>query len=118
MHQTRNVTQMESLSESKLQIVIIIGVTIILLVAGALWLWPGTQRTVFVNSARIVDGYKSTPLVREEIKTSTAVWRANVDSLAMEIHERIKAIEAERPTLSSREWKPIKVSLFMKDMNC
>lgn len=64
-----------------------------------------SNKTAFINSPMVVDGYKETANVRAELQNSTRIWRANVDSLAMEIQERIRSIEAERPSLSNKEYE-------------
>lgn len=58
---------------------------------------------VYVDSQKLVVGYKGMQAARQEFESKAAVWKANLDTLRGEVDSRIKEYEAKKIHLSKSE---------------
>ncbi len=58
---------------------------------------------VYVDSQKLVAGYEGMTLARTEFEGKTAAWKANLDTLRVEVEQEIKRYEASRSKLTPRE---------------
>jgi outer membrane protein len=69
----------------------------------ALWLFFKADRVVYVDSAKLVNGYKGMEVARKEFQKKTAVWKSNVDTLVKEIQQEIVKFEKQSGKMTSKE---------------
>lgn len=62
-----------------------------------------SQSIAYVDSERLVNGYKGIKVAREEFETKASVWNANLDSLRIELEEEFEKFEMEKATLNRSE---------------
>lgn len=63
----------------------------------------GRTPVVFINSPKVIDGYKRTSGVRKDLELRIATMRANVDTLSAELEAEMKRYEKARPGQTDRE---------------
>src|SRR5437879_6637662 len=74
---------------------------IALAIAG--WLFFKADRVVYVDSSKLVNGYKGMEIARKEYQKKTSVWQANIDTLVSEIQKEIMKFEKESSKLTAKE---------------
>ena len=57
----------------------------------------------YVDSVKLVNGYKGMQAARREFEQKTAVWQANLDTLKNELELKVKQYESTHAKLSSKE---------------
>ncbi len=62
-------------------------------------------KLVYVDSEKLVNGYKGMQEARAEYQKKSATWKANIDTLTDEIQQAIAKYEKESPGMSPRERK-------------
>ena len=58
---------------------------------------------VYVDSIKLVNGYKGMQAARKEFELKTQAWNANLDTLKTELDVKIKEYEATKAKLSAKE---------------
>lgn len=61
------------------------------------------QQTVYVDSAKLMNGYKGMQDARAAYQQKAGAWKANIDTLASEVQKQIFAYEKESPRMSAKE---------------
>jgi outer membrane protein len=61
------------------------------------------ESIVYVDSVKLVNGYKGMQAARKEFETKTAAWKANLDTLRTELEGKIKEYEAGKTRLGAKE---------------
>lgn len=89
--------KMKNYFEISFKVIVIIALAI--LVAKEL----GNESIAYVDSERLVNGYKGIKVAREEFEAKSSVWNANLDSLRVELEEEFEKFEMERATLNKSE---------------
>jgi outer membrane protein len=67
------------------------------------WVLFKSERLVYVDSARLVNGYKGMETARAEYQKRTATWRSNVDTLIVEIQRELTRFEKENGKMTAKE---------------
>ncbi|MTI19718.1 OmpH family outer membrane protein [Fulvivirga sp. RKSG066] len=62
-----------------------------------------SQRTVYIESGRLINGYQGMIDARKVYQQKANQWKANVDTLANEVQNSIKAYEKESTTMTKKE---------------
>ena len=68
-----------------------------------LWLLFKNDRLAYVDSGKLINGYKGMELARKEFQKKSSVWRANVDTLVKEIQQEVVKFEKESGKMSNKE---------------
>jgi outer membrane protein len=58
---------------------------------------------VYVDSIKILSGYKGMEYAKKEFDTKVAIWNSNLDTLKMEMEEKFNEYDSKRLSLSSKE---------------
>jgi len=61
------------------------------------------QKLVYVDSSKLVNGYKGMEVARKEYQKKTSVWKANIDTLVVEIQQEIVKYEKESLHMTAKE---------------
>jgi outer membrane protein len=61
------------------------------------------QQTVYVDSAKLMNGYKGMQDARAAYQQKAGAWKANIDTLGAEVQKQIFAYEKESPRMSPKE---------------
>lgn len=61
------------------------------------------EKIAYINTLKLLGDYEGMKDARIELEQKTAVWRANVDTLGMELENSIKKYEKERSSLTEKE---------------
>jgi outer membrane protein len=61
------------------------------------------QAIVYVDSQKLVAGYKGMQAARKEFEAKASVWKANMDTLQVDLENKMKEYELKQATLSKRE---------------
>ena len=61
------------------------------------------QKLVYVDSAKLVNGYRGMEIARKEYQKKTSVWKANIDTLVVEIQKEIMKFEKESQRMTVKE---------------
>jgi outer membrane protein len=64
-----------------------------------------TPALVYVDAQKLVIGYKGMQAARAEFEAKAQAWKANLDTLNMELEQRVRDFEASKGSLSPRERK-------------
>jgi outer membrane protein len=62
-------------------------------------------KLVYVDSAKLVNEYKGMQDARKTYQQKATTWKANIDTLAQEVQQRIMSYEKESAKLSAKERK-------------
>ena len=62
-----------------------------------------SQRLVYVDSTRLVNNYQGMIEARKEFQQKANTWKANIDTLASEVQNSIKAYEKESISMTEKE---------------
>jgi len=68
-----------------------------------LFLTTGREGIVYVDSQKLVNGFKGMQEARKEFETRTAVWKANLDTLRLEVDLKIKEYDRSKSELTETE---------------
>ncbi len=85
------------------QAIIVLSIIVTLLVASQAWLSWGTARVAYVKLGPLLEKYQGMIDARADYQRISFAWRANVDTLANELQNRIKAYEKDRARMSPKE---------------
>jgi outer membrane protein len=77
--------------------------TLIIVTGLGFWLVRYQTSWVYVDSVRLINGYKGMEEARKEYDKKTTTWKANVDTLAFELQQALVRYERERQKLSAKE---------------
>lgn len=61
------------------------------------------EAIVYVDSVKLVNGYKGMQAARKEFEMKTAAWKANLDTLRTELEGKIREYEAGKARLGAKE---------------
>ncbi|MBT1697139.1 OmpH family outer membrane protein [Fulvivirgaceae bacterium PWU4] len=61
------------------------------------------ESIVYVDSIKLVNGYKGMQAARKELEMKSAAWKANLDTLRTELEGKIKEYEAGKARLGVKE---------------
>ena len=61
------------------------------------------QKLLYVDSAKLVNGYKGMEVARKEYQKKTAAWKANIDTLMNEVQQEIVKFEKESQKMTAKE---------------
>jgi outer membrane protein len=61
------------------------------------------ESIVYVDSVKLVNGYKGMQAARKEFEMKANAWKANLDTLKIELEAKIKEYETTRARLSAKE---------------
>jgi outer membrane protein len=61
------------------------------------------QELVYVDSQKLVAGYKGMQAAKESFKAKTEVWNANLDTLRVQVETKMSEYESKAKQLSARE---------------
>jgi outer membrane protein len=83
---------------------LIVGIINILLVAFLItWLIAGREKMVYVDSAKLVNGYKGMQDAKKAYQQKAGQWKANVDTLTSELQGSIMKYEKEVGKMTAKE---------------
>ncbi len=63
------------------------------------------ESIVFINTTKLVSGYEGMKISQKSIEIIQGKFKANVDTLGVELENEIKKFEKERPNLNAKEIK-------------
>jgi outer membrane protein len=84
------------------------------IVAISIYLFITPTKLVYVDSAKLVNGYKGMQTARQAFKQKATTWKANIDTLAQEVQQQIMNYEKESTKLSPKERKLSEELIRMK----
>ncbi|MBT1686914.1 OmpH family outer membrane protein [Dawidia soli] len=61
------------------------------------------QNVVYVDSVKLMNGYKGMQDARAAYQQKAGAWKANIDTLASEVQKQIFTYEKESPRMSAKE---------------
>ncbi|MFN5168114.1 MAG: OmpH family outer membrane protein [Cyclobacteriaceae bacterium] len=64
-----------------------------------------SSQIAYVDSNKLVNGYKGMQKARQEYEQKTAVWKANIDTLVSEVKDQIMEYEKGAARMTDRERK-------------
>jgi len=79
--------------------------SLLLVIAGGIYLLKFKQQIVYVDSIQLVNGYKGMQSARNIFEQKSKLWKANVDTLTNEVKNQILNYEKENPKMTAREKK-------------
>lgn len=83
---------------------LVIGITALLCSAATFaYVYSSESKIVYVDSAKLLDGYKGMQAARAEFQQKSAAWKANIDTLTDEVQRAIAKYEKESPGMTSKE---------------
>ncbi len=62
-----------------------------------------SQKIVYVDSSRLINGYQGMIDARKAYQEKAQVWQTNIDTLASEVQEAIREYEKENGQLTAKE---------------
>src|SRR4051812_8298366 len=83
-----------------------IGLLVLVLIAQAVligFLFQARAEVRYVDSAKLVNGYKGMEAARKVYQLKANAWKANIDTLSSEIQNQIMNYEKSSKNLSARE---------------
>jgi outer membrane protein len=94
---------LDSGESSKLSAVLVAASLIISCLAISLPFLISQNQIVYVDSQKLVNGYKGMLDARKEFESKAAVWKANVDTLRLELESKIKEYDLTKNKLTAKE---------------
>jgi outer membrane protein len=82
---------------------IVVGLNLAIGVFSLTYNVSGTSKIVYVDSQKLVNGYKGMQAARKEFEAKSAAWKSNLDTLRTEAEIKIKEYESNAAKLSARE---------------
>lgn len=67
------------------------------------YLGEAKVEVAFVYSSKLINGYKGMEVARKDFESKAIVWKANIDSLALEVNREIMEFEKGNSRMSSKE---------------
>jgi outer membrane protein len=61
------------------------------------------KKIVYIDSAKIINSYKGMIKAREDYQAKTAIWKANIDTLAKDVQSKIAEYQKENSKMSAKE---------------
>lgn len=77
--------------------------TLLLISAFAIYFFNHKQDIVYVDSVQLVNNYKGMQDARKAYQHKASTWKANIDTLANEVHRQIMNHEKETSKMTARE---------------
>ncbi|HEX5167646.1 MAG TPA: OmpH family outer membrane protein [Cyclobacteriaceae bacterium] len=90
-------------NSQKLSIGLPIAAIVISLVAFSLSILNRRNEIVYVDSKKLVNGFKGMQDARREFETKAGAWKANLDTLKAEVESKIKEYDDSKSRLSDKE---------------
>lgn len=78
-------------------------ISLVGLVIISLFLFSKPPKIVYVDSIKVLSGYKGMEYAKKEYDVKVSVWNANLDTLKMEMESKFQEYEAKRLKLSAKE---------------
>ena len=69
----------------------------------ALYFFRDQEKLVYVDSAKLLNGYQAMVDARKDYQRKASSWKANVDTLTSEVQDAIKKYERDLAGISARE---------------
>jgi outer membrane protein len=88
----------------KLPLVLSILALVGVIVIGAV-VFTTSIKMVYVDSTKLISEYKGMQDARKNYQQKASVWKANVDTLALEVQQQIMSYEKDHSRLSAKEQK-------------
>jgi outer membrane protein len=84
---------------------ILVGLVVLNILFGAFLAYTVFQakQIVYVDSAKLMNGYKGMQDARKAYQQKAGAWKANIDTLASEVQRQIFTYEKESPKMSPKE---------------
>lgn len=84
--------------EISFKVFVVVVLTIVLILQ-----FRASDKIAYVDSIKLINGYKGMVQARKAYEAKTGVWRSNLDSLKSEFEARVKEYEANHGKLSNKE---------------
>jgi outer membrane protein len=78
-------------------------IAIISVIALALFVIDTNEKFVYVDSGKLLAGYKGMQAAREGFEKKSMVWQSNIDTLRAEVKQEISKYEAGLKSMTTRE---------------
>ena len=78
-------------------------VNLILFSLAVAWIIAKQEKIVYVDSAKLLNGYKGMQAARQEYQKKASGWKANVDTLTKELQASIMKYEKEASKMTAKE---------------
>jgi outer membrane protein len=78
-------------------------ISLIGLIVISLFLFSKSPKIVYVDSIKVLSGYKGMEYAKKEYDVKVSVWNANLDTLKMEMEIKFQEYETKRLKLSVKE---------------
>ena len=78
-------------------------INLILFSLAVTWLIVRQEKLVYVDSAKLLNGYKGMQAARQEYQKKATSWKANVDTLTKELQASIMKYEKEAAKMTAKE---------------
>ena len=76
---------------------------LVLVISSTIYFYLHQVTLAYVDSARLVNGYKGMQAARKVYQQKAATWKANVDTLASEVQQQIMKYEKEAAKMTAKE---------------
>lgn len=73
------------------------------LLAFAVFFFLDKEKIVYIDSTKVINSYEGMIAARKDYQGKIAVWRANIDTLTLEVQREIAKYEKESSRMTSRE---------------
>src|SRR5688572_20969789 len=67
------------------------------------YLFPSANKIVYIDSAKLLNNYKGMQDARAAYQQKASAWKANVDTLTVEVQRQIMTYEKESPKMTIKE---------------
>lgn len=83
---------------------ILLGCIALLCFATGYLFWQNQQRKiVYIDSAKLLEGYQAMVEARKEYASKSQQWQANVDTLSIDVQKAMRAYERKSASMTSKE---------------
>lgn len=86
------------------RLLLIIGIlNLLAIISISVVLYKRDTKVVYVDSSKLLNNYKGMQMARAAYQAKVTAWKANVDTLALEVQQLITRYERESKTMSQKE---------------
>ncbi|MFM8914577.1 MAG: OmpH family outer membrane protein, partial [Flammeovirgaceae bacterium] len=78
-------------------------INLVLFSLAVAWLVAKHEKMVYVDSSKLLNGYKGMQAARQEYQKKATSWKANVDTLTKELQSAIMKYEKEAGKMTAKE---------------
>lgn len=78
-------------------------ISLVGLIVISLFLFSKSHKIVYVDSIKVLSGYKGMEYAKKEYDVKVSVWNANLDTLKMEMEGKFQEYESKRMQLTAKE---------------